>query len=72
MINFSINIVKFIKNMSAFEINYIPEDNGLDTITQTVYVNLLDVENINEGAVHEIFVRNAPVTYWENQLKMRE
>jgi hypothetical protein len=67
LIPFSLKVLDFNKENSSFIVEFIPEQSSYSTLTQTLYVDLANNQEINEEEILSILSRNSPQEYWKKQ-----
>jgi len=67
LIPFSLKVLDFNKENSSFIVEFIPEQTSYSTLTQTLYVDLANNQEINEEEILSILSRNSPQEYWKKQ-----
>ena len=67
LIPFSLKVLDFNKENSSFIVEFIPEQTSYSTLTQTLYIDLANNQEINEEEILSILSRNSPQEYWKKQ-----
>jgi hypothetical protein len=67
LIPFSLKVLDFNKENSSFIVEFIPEHTSYSTLTQTLYIDLANNQEISEEEILSILSRNSPQEYWKKQ-----